>query len=340
MGNNTLNEKLRAYTEASHAAPKHEGVISLAHFTNLGVSLHPFGWGKTTDESEAWDLLKADRTALAQHGDRDAQRLVSAMEVEGAIYASAASFAPKWAHFAFQTVEVDDKYAASLCATKVSRDAVEALRLPWPCFFIKVPAFLRTPTIFVDGVTDVPEWILVNHQSLRGEPDQLFVHVFTGNGSARTMRCESLLALALQEEYDENSWPETAIRAQRMVERLVLGVCISLTDPGTYKRYAPTTLKRKPSMGTPRAGLPNETTFYKVGRPVVLDVRRPLRDYIDGAAGRALTVRTLVTGHWKRQAHGPGSSLRRWQFIECYWKGPEESPRLKREHVLRAPLPV
>jgi hypothetical protein len=38
-------------------------------------------------------------------------------------------------------------------------------------------------------------------------------------------------------------------------------------------------------------------------------------------SGWELTVRVLVTGHWKNQPYGPGSSLRKLIWIEPYWKG-------------------
>jgi hypothetical protein len=37
-----------------------------------------------------------------------------------------------------------------------------------------------------------------------------------------------------------------------------------------------------------------------------------------------LTVRVLVSGHWRNQPYGPGSMLRRLQWIEPYWKGKDE----------------
>jgi hypothetical protein len=37
-----------------------------------------------------------------------------------------------------------------------------------------------------------------------------------------------------------------------------------------------------------------------------------------------LTVRILVSGHWRHQPYGPGSALRRLQWIEPYWKGKDD----------------
>jgi len=50
--------------------------------------------------------------------------------------------------------------------------------------------------------------------------------------------------------------------------------------------------------------------------------------------GSPLTVRTLVSGHWKRQVHGEGRSLRKWIFIEPFWRGPETAPESNPRRVL------
>lgn len=40
--------------------------------------------------------------------------------------------------------------------------------------------------------------------------------------------------------------------------------------------------------------------------------------------GWELTVRVRVDGHWRNQPYGPGRMYRRRQWIEPYWKGPED----------------
>ncbi len=43
-----------------------------------------------------------------------------------------------------------------------------------------------------------------------------------------------------------------------------------------------------------------------------------------GGSGKELDVRVRVQGHWKKQAHGEGFSLRKTIWIQPYWKGPED----------------
>lgn len=48
-----------------------------------------------------------------------------------------------------------------------------------------------------------------------------------------------------------------------------------------------------------------------------------------------LSVRHLVRGHWKMQAHGPGRKERKHIFVEPYWRGPELAEVVNRDYTLR-----
>lgn len=52
------------------------------------------------------------------------------------------------------------------------------------------------------------------------------------------------------------------------------------------------------------------------------------------ALGDALKERVLVTGHYRHVVHGPRRSLRRRQWIEPYYKGPEDAPESRTQHRL------
>ena len=73
---------------------------------------------------------------------------------------------------------------------------------------------------------------------------------------------------------------------------------------------------------------------YTVVRPVVLDCRVAVRDYIAGG-GKSPTVRSLVRGHWRNQVHGPRNSLRKWIHVEPFWRGPDGAPVAVRPHIMR-----
>lgn len=42
--------------------------------------------------------------------------------------------------------------------------------------------------------------------------------------------------------------------------------------------------------------------------------------------GSSPTVKFVVRGHWRNQAHGPSMSLRKMMWIQPYWKGTEDAP--------------
>lgn len=54
-----------------------------------------------------------------------------------------------------------------------------------------------------------------------------------------------------------------------------------------------------------------------------------------GHTDRKLNVQFVTSGHWKQQPYGPRHSLRRPQWIDAYWKGPEDAP-IKNTSVIRA----
>jgi hypothetical protein len=45
-----------------------------------------------------------------------------------------------------------------------------------------------------------------------------------------------------------------------------------------------------------------------------------------GDEHRRITVRYLVSGHWRNQAYGPGRQYRRPKWISSHWRGPDDGP--------------
>jgi hypothetical protein len=116
----------------------------------------------------------------------------------------------------------------------------------------------------------------------------------------------------------------------QVVSRIVLGLCLHLTTPQVLadaRRRA-----RSKRFRNVRSGPPQMTNFV-IGNDVKVDVTRAVREYVT-RGGRAPSVQSLVRGHWKRQAHGPGLSLRKWIEIHPYWRGPEDGPVVLRSHIV------
>lgn len=65
--------------------------------------------------------------------------------------------------------------------------------------------------------------------------------------------------------------------------------------------------------------------LYDVGRVVKLskEMREALKSARGGGDSRSLIHRFIVRGHWRNQPHGPNRSLRRRQWVEPFWKGPD-----------------
>jgi hypothetical protein len=55
--------------------------------------------------------------------------------------------------------------------------------------------------------------------------------------------------------------------------------------------------------------------------------------------GWTMSVRTMVRGHWRQQAHGPNHSLRKVMWIRPTWRGPEDAPISIHAARLRADEP-
>ena len=122
-------------------------------------------------------------------------------------------------------------------------------------------------------------------------------------------------------------------RALWAIGRILVGCCLTVTgDPSVVRRFAPTPGLKRASLGSPRAGTPPISTLWKFFKPIKVDVRRQIQDYLHERTDKKVTTKTFVSGHWKMQPHGPGMTLRRYQSVEGYWRGPEDAPIAVRPH--------
>lgn len=94
-------------------------------------------------------------------------------------------------------------------------------------------------------------------------------------------------------------------------------------------RTGPATASGKDSANGRTPGVP-ESIFQLIRAPdpIVSDPRQRARTPA-GGRGHELTERHYVKAHYKRQAYGPGQSLRQVICVEGYWRGPEPDA----EHV-------
>jgi hypothetical protein len=97
--------------------------------------------------------------------------------------------------------------------------------------------------------------------------------------------------------------------------------------------------------GTKEDTVPNETPTPKsrlnysiVGsniQPITIRKQAESEEKIDDQApqaGAVQTKRVLVRGHWRSVAYGPKQSLRRWQHIAAYYRGPDEGEEVNKSY--------
>lgn len=272
-----------------------------------------------------------DRQLALQHAAR------LAFEVHGQespISIFGPSLAAAWAECGFPTLEPSHKLAASLMATTMPAELVtEAVRMPWRCFAFVVPA----------GVIGAAQEFAVVIKAKTGLVNMLSTHpVLDGGDSAIHYGTEPSLAdwnlkilrSSIGGDEIDPSHPkytsfETSNRFTELLGRLFVGLCAELNG---HPLGLPV---RHDGKGTKRRRHPfPRTHVFKLTRDVKLDVRAAVLAYARGERSQAPSVQVLVRGHWKRQPHGTGGTLRRLIHVEPYWRGPEDAPIGVRSHQM------
>lgn len=222
-----------------------------------------------------------------------------------------------WAACGLPRVCLGHRHAAALMATNSSPGTVEnSIVHPWGAFLISVPDKIMLHT---DESGD-SRWIDRVSVMFAGPPTD-WVFVF---GGTSTNPC---ICMGAAESFDQLGHCEKFAAGQLMA-RLVFGVALELTSlRAAYAHAESGGVIKRDSRGAP------ETTTFTLTRDVKVDCREAVRAFCRGGATLP-TVQSLVRGHWKRQAHGPQASLRKFIFVEPYWRGPEDAPIAVRSHVV------
>jgi hypothetical protein len=238
-------------------------------------------------------------------------------------------FVGRWVDQGAPRVLLDDQLAASLMATDVGLDSIPYIKPPWRAFMIELP-----PGLLVLGSRSFQR-ILVRYATYEGVP-QWFYSVKELNENEDSEADTGLSTKATTEGLILGDWGDTGeiedqlVRVNYLVGRLILSLCLALSDPGTTLREQKRSKGRGNRFRTPHS-VPDTRNFI-VGRPITVDCRPAIREYVEGRNKRAgsISVQVLVRGHWKHQAHGVGRALRKLIHIEPYWKGPEGAKILLR----------
>lgn len=327
--------------DATDAIPMADLEAGLAE---QGRAIYEISWKHVQDDVEAWYVMLNCVLRMAQRGSREMKDLLGLLHAPGAYETH--SFPGKWAHFGFQTVEVDDRLAASWCATGLKSDFLDDVTLPWPSFIIRVPTFLRGFRVNGEQV----RFIQVTEDEILGKGKKRFrFNILTPNkyrgltftklsDLANVQEDGDLVALDMKNMGEGHEVSKEGVRLVWAVARIVLGVCLTVTgDPDIVRHFSPTPGRPKgASIGSPRFGTPPICGLWKIARPLKVDVRREIQDWVSGQLGKRVQVRTLVAGHWKRQPFGEGRKNRKWIQVEPYWRGPEDAAIAVRAHKVEA----
>ena len=208
-------------------------------------------------------------------------------------------FGRNWARSAFARLEVGHKLAASLCLTDIPDDV--DVKAPWEAWSLVVPDGLlgELARIWCRGAT--PVFVVKRDGSF---------DAYVGSAAC--------------------SAPDALLRA------LVRGACFALSDPDDFRkerRHPPTARSASKRSGPPDL----QQARFLLSAPVKIDFREHIRDVVSGKSHASPTVQFLVRGHGRMQAHGPHHSLRKPIWVPPFWKGPEESRILLRQHTLDEP---
>lgn len=242
-------------------------------------------------------------------------------------------WAVTWALCAFPRVIVGHRLGASLMATSPGDDFESLTVAPWPAYLIEVPSELVQ--LDLDGKPVALDIVAVWHDEPTGRS------ICSVMSKSSELALDTPLTLPIPGFRDDGSgWApalahtakleQTCERAIECFERLVVGVELEMSSRTNIQAPRPRKLPRAPASGDAGRGV------HRLTREVRVDCRAAIKDYIAGRRRTSPSVRHLTRGHWKRQAHGPGMSDRKWIQIEPYWSPKEnQGPIAVRPHRIQ-----
>lgn len=231
---------------------------------------------------------------------------------------------------------------------------------PFSCFYLSLPAGKYYANEDGNGSSHNRAGVYVSHCVLGDGNRSLFFRYdssvadhavcFSLDLSDGKTVDESIYESKLSIGWDGNV-DNDAIRLVRYVVNLILYATMSdadtmivQSDPEYRKLFeramrAPARSRKRKSI-LRRAKAISSSPHVVLGGKVYLD--REIEELSGGECcvgtrGRSpMSVRTLVSGHWRNQAYGAGRSERKRIFIEPHWRGPEYAPVTKKIHVMKS----
>jgi hypothetical protein len=243
-----------------------------------------------------------------------------------------------WYHYGMPVITMGHKLAASYMCTKMPPEVVNEIKAPFPTFMLEIPDGLLT---FEDeGKVVTARAALVGHL-----PDAVFGRAWSccvyTDGIATLWRKHWKLSEFTKQSIETDPRLLSAFgiemtsmdaRSMELLGRLIASAMLHMTENDHVAKVGKGHATYK---GPGRSGAEPTRRIYQLRHNVKHDMRESVQAYVAGKAGSSLAIQLVVSGHWKQVVHGTGGTLRRRQFIEPYWKGPEDAPIAFRKHDLQ-----
>jgi hypothetical protein len=251
-------------------------------------------------------------------------------------FRSFAGFAARWAMCGFPAVSVGHRLTASLMSTTVSPDIIGEIVFPWPAFSVNIPHGLISTISPQSGLAESISNACI-HRYVDAAGDVWFDLICAADTcelQSVNVRADVFFRDDSRESLADGEFcvgvDESDERALLLVRRLLVGVCIEMSDRANSKPQ-----NKKARMGCHGVIDRNAPgmSLWLLTRDVKIDAREACREFVSHG-GRSPAVQSMVRGHHKRQAHGRNGSLRKWIHVEPYWRGPEDAPIAVRSHRL------
>jgi len=334
-----LERAKRAHEEVEARYHDREArVLNNEQLMEFGRAIWPITYKETQDDGEALANLIERAEAMGMYHP-DAPLWKAVMDIPHEQIRT--MWAARWVDQGCHRIVIEDRFASLLMATDVSKEVASLAIPPWKAFLIEVPAgLLLSKNPRKDNGDSSLRRIYV-HQIVNSKGEEVWNYVAEADDGLQLWRHGmSTSDILISSKEAVNDWNEADFlqpiedqdeRCLLLIGRLILSTCLALSDPTNVREQ-----KRTKGRGGRRWRLdktaPDIRTFI-LGRPITIDCRPVIRDYIVGkrrVKSGAVTVQFLVRGHWKSQPHGPNNSLRKSIHIEPYWKGPEDAKILAR----------
>lgn len=260
----------------------------------------------------------------------------------------------RWAEGAYPTVEIGEKFAASLLVSSLSDEVLETVKMPWPGISIIVPGDILQvyePTLkknvpirrifasvavgrkyVTDGSLNA---IAGNWQFIGMATEALSLWRFGVTPRGMLLESDNMLLDAPKDGLYEFNMEHTDIdsRTAGLIGKLVVMTCVALTmKEMVTERVKPQGKKKKKRENKEGPS----ARFFTVGKPIVLDFRERVKSYMLGTRqSKELNIQFMVAGHFKQQAFGEKRAQRKTIWIEPYWKGDETAAIPVRSHVVK-----